>query len=114
MASVQTNSRLPLLSVTEYADLKLRRLVERVNQLTVGRMNVVGELTLVANVASTTFEDAQFGVGSAPLLIPTTANAAAEVGAGGFYLSNRTAGAFTVTHANNAQTDRTFLYVRIG
>ena len=44
----------------------------------------------------------------------TTANAAAEVGAGGMYVSAQGDGSFTVTHANNAQADRTFDYTVTG
>jgi hypothetical protein len=45
---------------------------------------------------------------------PTTANAAAEQGGGTMYLSARAKQGFTLTHANNSQTDRTFLYIVIG
>jgi hypothetical protein len=47
-------------------------------------------------------------------LMPTTANAAAEIGAGTAYISARTKRSFTITHANNSQSDRTFGYVVIG
>jgi hypothetical protein len=43
-----------------------------------------------------------------------TANAAAEVGAGTIYISAVSHRSFTITHANNAQTDRTFGFVCIG
>lgn len=114
MAEIRTTGNLPPLATNQYQDINQKRLAERVNLLASGRLNVVGELTLDANAASTVFNDPLFAVGAAPLLIPTTANAAAEIGAGTIYLSNRAAGSFTYTHANNAQTDRTFLYVRIG
>ena len=47
-------------------------------------------------------------------LFPKTAHAAAELAAGGCYVSAVAAGTFTLTHANNAQTDRTFAYVCLG
>ena len=43
-----------------------------------------------------------------------TANAAAEIGNGTMYIGAVNNGAFVVTHANNAQADRTFLYVALG
>lgn len=43
---------------------------------------------------------------------PLTANAAAELAAGTMYVleANRALRQFTITHANNAQTDRTFFW----
>jgi hypothetical protein len=46
------------------------------------------------------------------LLSPTTANAAAALAT--TYVSAVTQGSFTLTHANNAQTDKTFGYVALG
>jgi hypothetical protein len=42
--------------------------------------------------------------------MPTTANAAAEIGNGTIYVSSRGKQTATITHANNSQTDRTFAY----
>jgi hypothetical protein len=44
--------------------------------------------------------------------MPTTANAAAEMD--GMFVSSRGKQTFTITHANNSQSDRTFKYVVIG
>lgn len=90
------------------------RISDAVNALIDGKLNVTGTLTLAANVATTVVSDNKFESQMTPLLIPTTANAAAEIGAGTLYVSARTRGSFTLTHANNAQTDRTFLYARLG
>jgi hypothetical protein len=46
------------------------------------------------------------------LFMPTTANAAAELAT--MFVSSRGKQTFTITHANNGQTDRTFKYVVIG
>ena len=48
------------------------------------------------------------------VLFPKTAHAAAEFAAGGCYVSAVGKQTFTVTHANNAQADRTFFYLAIG
>jgi hypothetical protein len=38
----------------------------------------------------------------------------AEIGNGTMYIGAINNGSFVVTHANNAQADRTFLYVALG
>jgi hypothetical protein len=47
-------------------------------------------------------------------LMPTTANAAAEIGNGTIYVSAQGKQTLTLTHANNGQTDRTYRYVILG
>ena len=76
--------------------------------------NAVGNFTLTANAASTTVTAANCGAASTVLLTPTSAHAAAEVGSGTIYVSAVANGSFTLTHANNSQTDRTFLYAAFG
>lgn len=87
-------------------------LAQTLNKVIGGRANNVGTLTLTANAATTTVSDNQFESSMVPVLIATTANAAGAVG--GLYVSARAKGSFTLTHANTATTDRTFLYVRWG
>lgn len=83
-------------------------------QLIRGRSNAVGSVTLAANAASTTVTRDNMNENAAVFLVPRTANASAEIGAGTAYVSAITSADFTITHANNAQTDRTFDYVVIG
>lgn len=85
-------------------------MAQAVNQLSDGRSNGFGSVTLTANQTTTAVTDVRVGTDSVISLMPTTANAAAEVGAGGMYVGTVTAQSFTITHANNAQTDRTFTY----
>jgi hypothetical protein len=75
-----------------------------------------GTVTLEANAASTTIIDARIASTSPVLLIPVTANAAAEQAAGTLYYlnANRVHQSLDLVHANNAQTDRTFYYVILG
>lgn len=87
-------------------------IADAVNGLIDGKLDVVGTITLTANSATTTVSDNKFESAMVPLLIATTANGAAAVG--GLYVSARTKGGFTLTHANNAQADKSFLYVRLG
>ncbi len=91
-----------------------RKVATAINQLAQGRSNAVGTVTLVANAASTVVTAKNCGAGSVVLLSPLTAHAAAELGNGTIYVSAVANGAFTLSHANNAQTDRTFGYVAMG
>lgn len=85
-----------------------------IQQLAAGRSNAVGSVTLTANETETVVEGVNIGAESYPLFVPLTANAAAEMGAGTMYISARAAGSFTITHADNAQTDRDYGFVCLG
>lgn len=78
-------------------------------QLAAGRSNAIGIVTLAPSATTTTVNDDNCAAGSAIVLTPNTAHAAAEIGNGTLYVTalNKS---FTITHANNAQTDRTFTY----
>ena len=90
------------------------KLNQAIRDLYAGRSNAVGECTLTASQATTDVTAANCGLESKVFLFPTTANAAAEIGAGGCYISTIARGQFTITHANNAQSDRTFFWLAIG
>lgn len=92
--------------------LAIRRLAEAVNDLGTGRSNAIGSVTLTASTATTTVTDRKVAVDSVISLMPTTANAAAALGT--TYVSNRKPGSFTLTHASNGQTDKTFDYAIVG
>lgn len=85
-----------------------------VNSILDGKINATGSVTLTASAASTAVTEGRAGDDSVILFMPTTANAASEQAAGGMYVSSRGKQTFTITHANNAQSDRTFEYVVIG
>ena len=87
-----------------------RLLATATNQIADGRSNATGTVTLTANQATTTLTDIRIGTDTVIALMPTTANAAAELGAGGLYIGTVTGGSATITHANNAQSDRTYTY----
>lgn len=86
------------------------RMSDAINQILKGKLNNTGTVTLTANVASTVISDPRIGTDSFIGFMPTTANASAEIGAGTIYISSRGNQTATITHANNAQTDRTFIY----
>ena len=83
-------------------------------QLAAGRSNAVGSVTLAASEDSTTVTTDNCAAGSTPILTPKTAHAAAEIGNGTLYISEVANKSFTISHANNSQTDRTFLYAILG
>jgi hypothetical protein len=72
-----------------------------------------GVLTLTAAAASTTLVDARLRFDSPVVLVPTTANAAAEIGNGSLCIpeTGRVNGSVVIVHANNALADRTFRYL---
>ena len=96
----------------------LRQTEPVVNGLMQGKSNNYGSVTLTANAGSTVVTEApnRISIYSVLLFMPTTANAAAEVGAGTMYVSATApaSNTFTITHANNAQVDRTYRYAIIG
>jgi hypothetical protein len=89
-----------------------REIAERVNRLLQGKLNAVTTLTLTANAASTTLTDKRIGGATWIGLMPLTANAAAALAT--TWVSARANGSATITHANNAQVDKTYDVLLIG
>lgn len=92
-----------------------RDVTTAINQLIRGRSNAVGRVTLTANTTTTTITGELVNEHAEIFLTPRTSNAAAALGT--TYASiSRVAGVptVTITHANNAQTDRTFGYIIVG
>jgi hypothetical protein len=104
-----TSSRLNLLRPNEGGDT---RLFDQTEGLLNGQSRNRGSVTLTANAASTAVNDARFQSAQTVVLSPMTANAAAALAT--TYVSARTAKQFTLTHANNAQVDKTFEYIFVG
>lgn len=84
------------------------RIVQAIIQLVEGRHNAFGSLTLTPAATTTVVSHPNCGLDSVVLLSPRTANAAAAIST--TYVSSKSLGGFTLTHANNAQVDRTFDY----
>ena len=95
-------------NVPSTGETNVRRIVQSIRELYEGRSNCVGTVTLAANVTTTTVTAQNCGQGSTVILFPTTAHAATELGNGTIYVSAVNNATFVLTHANNAQTDRTF------
>lgn len=85
-----------------------------VNNILNGKLNSTGSVTLTASTTTTAVSDERVGKESIILFMPLTANSASEQGNGTMYVSTRADGSFTITHANNTQTDRQFGYIVIG
>ena len=79
-----------------------------------GKMNATLDVVLTASASTTIITDERLSEQSAVRFDPLTSNAALEKAAGTLWVSARTAGQITVTHANNAQTDRAFRLVILG
>lgn len=92
-----------------------QRMVDAVIQLVNGRHNAASAenpVTLTAAATTTVVTHPNMGLQSTVLLSPRTANAAAALAT--TYVSAKARGSFTLTHANNAQIDRTFDYTVTG
>jgi hypothetical protein len=92
----------------------LKKIVLSLQQLAAGRSNAVGSVTLATGSPTTTVTAPTCAPGSTPILVPTSATAAAEVGNGTMYVSAVASGSFTISHASSATTGRTFLYAILG
>jgi len=85
-----------------------------VNNIMDGKINSTSSVTLDASSATSVVSDLRVGPDSVILFAPTTSNAALELASGGMFTSSQGKQTFTITHANNAQVDRTFKYAVLG
>lgn len=87
-----------------------REVSQAIKDLTEGRSNANGTVTLTAGTTTTTVTKSTINANAGVFLSPKTANAAAALAT--TYVNVAAAGgSFVITHANNAQTDRTFYYL---
>lgn len=91
-----------------------REVASVVNQIIRGGSNANGTVTLTPGAATTVVDKVGMGDQATILFSPMTANAALEQAAGTMFVSAIGPETFTITHANNAQADRTFRYLAIG
>ena len=90
----------------------LRRIANSLNTVLDGKINSTGSVTLQTGSTTTVVSDLRCGGNSRVFLQPTTSNAAAALTS--TYISTVGKQTFTITHANNAQTDRTYEYALVG
>lgn len=91
-----------------------QRIVDSVIQLNNGRANNVGDCTLTPGQAATVVKFVNCSIGCRVLLFAQTANAAAALATTFITKANIQQGSFTISHAINAQTDRTFSFACVG
>ena len=100
------------MNVLPPAGTSLRLAIQAINQLIAGRSNAAYEVTLTPGATTTTVTGENINANARPVLQAMTANAAAAVAT--TYAVTTAAGVVTITHDNNAQTDRTFHVLIIG
>lgn len=106
-------SRRNLIRATDKVDPGFfERLFRTLEGIMDGRTRNYGTFTLTENTTTTTVNDARFESQQSVVWAPTTSNAAGAMT--NLYVSARANGSFTLTHANTATTDRTFLYIITG
>lgn len=89
-----------------------RAVIDAINRLLTGRLNATTSVTLVTSSTTTTLTWASITPNSFIGLMPTTSNAAGALAT--TYISARSKGSATITHASNSQADRTFTVLVIG
>jgi hypothetical protein len=92
-------------------ETNLRSIVAAIGRLLAGKTNNVTTITLTAGSATTTLNDPRIGGYSFLGFTPTTANAKAE---GTPAVTAKDKGTATLSHADNAQTDRTYDVLIVG
>lgn len=90
----------------------MQRAITAILQMAAGRSNATGQVSLGASVTSTVVTATNCASSSVVFLFPMTAHAAAAVAS--TYVSAVANGSFTITHASDTTTDRTFGYVCLG
>ncbi len=98
--------------VCRRSDLNNRQFLLGKNNSTASLESHATSITLTANAATTvlTFADGCLSATSILSLFPTTANAAAAIATTYESARNVLLNTLTLTHANNAQVDKTFRY----
>lgn len=97
-----------------------RKMARAIQSLMLGKSNCTLDVTLAANVATTTIQDPR--ISSTSAIVPamaTTANAAGAIAAGIYVTSIIGATAFqtgsaVINHNNTATTDRTIRFLIVG
>jgi hypothetical protein len=92
----------------------LKDALRAIQQLSAGRSNAVGTVTLRASQTSTTVSDPNCASGTVPNLVATTADAAAALATTFIPVASIANGSFVIQHASVASVDRTFLYALHG
>ncbi len=102
-------------TVPSLGETSLPKINQAIQQLSAGRSNAVGVVTLAVSPAtSTTVTDQNCAAGTVPLLTATTANAAAALATTYVPTTTIANGSFVIQHSSSAAVDRRFLYALHG
>jgi len=91
----------------------IRKVALIVDELVTGKSNNGFTVTLAANATETVIDRARVSVDTRVSLVPTSASAAAAIGAGSVWVET-TVGRITIHHDSQPDTDRTFDATAIG
>lgn len=90
----------------------LEMVIDFINRLLIGRLNISVVLTLRASQTTTTLTDSRIGANSVIIATPLTADAATALPS--LWYSNFAKGSCTVNHASSANVDQTFRFGVVG
>jgi hypothetical protein len=90
----------------------LRLVSTSLNNTINGKLNSTGTITLTASATSTTLTDARISGNSVILFMPTTANGRTALN--NLFVSARSNGSATLTHASSSNNDQNLSYCVIG
>lgn len=93
-------------------ETQLYRIVQAIMQLVEGRHNSAGEVTLTPGATTTVVQAPNCSKDAQVQITAKTLNAAGALAT--TFVSATDNGSFTLTHANNAQTDRIFGWTATG
>ncbi len=102
----------PLSIALQPVPAAMRAIAVAVNHILQGRQNVILQVTLTANAASTTITDPRLSGKTALYFGPLTANAA--VCAPTIWYGTKANGSVVVHHLNNAAADKTYDLLILG
>lgn len=95
-------------------ETSLVRIVQAIVELVTGRQNSVGDVTLTPSATTTVVTFPNCSKDCRVILFPQTANAAAALATTFIPKAAILQKQFTITHASNAQIDKTFSFLCIG
>ena len=108
-------SQSPVQYDPQNSEIYRRKLNTAFNEILLrGNTSNTGTVTLTASTTTTTVKNSRVGSEQFIAFMPRTQNAATELYGATMYVSSQNNGEFTITHASNTQTDRTFRYAFLG
>ncbi len=101
------------MQILELGTKSLFTIVQRINELIMGRTNAAGQVELAGTGTETLVEGLTIGDGTKPMLTPANAAAATEYAAGTCWADSVTNGSFKIKHSAGV-SGRVFNYLTLG